>query len=130
MTAGHDRTVKLWNPHKSSPQPDAVGGAVGKPRKRGAVKQALLIKSYDGVHSHAVHDLTMYVGAPRFAPREALLTHGSCCCSAHDNAKFASCGGDKSAFLWDVATGKMIRKFYGHEGVGPFAALGWTWPFV
>ena len=74
MTAGHDRTVKLWNPHKSSPQPDAVGGAVGKPRKRGAVKQALLIKSYDGVHSHAVHDLTMYVGAPRFAPREVLLT--------------------------------------------------------
>ena len=38
-------------------------------------------------------------------------------CSAKDNNKFASCGGDKSGYLWDVATGKMIRKYFGHEGV-------------
>ena len=37
--------------------------------------------------------------------------------SGHDNNKFASCGGDRAGFLWDVATGKMIRKYHGHQGV-------------
>ncbi len=27
---------------------------------------------------------------------------------------FASCGGDKAVFYWDVATGKIMRKFIGH----------------
>jgi len=36
--------------------------------------------------------------------------------SAHDNAKFGSSGGDRSVFLWDVATGQTIRRFSGHLG--------------
>ena len=32
-----------------------------------------------------------------------------------DNSKFASVGGDKQVFLWDVGTGQVIRKFRGHE---------------
>lgn len=36
--------------------------------------------------------------------------------SAHDNAKFASSGGDKQVFVWDVATGSIIRRLQGHFG--------------
>lgn len=32
------------------------------------------------------------------------------------NARFASCGGDRSVFLWDVATQQTIKKFQGHSG--------------
>ncbi|KAF3165296.1 hypothetical protein TWF788_000817 [Orbilia oligospora] len=31
-----------------------------------------------------------------------------------DNSRFASVGGDKTAFLWDVATAKTLRRFTGH----------------
>ncbi|KAK6514055.1 hypothetical protein TWF506_008482 [Arthrobotrys conoides] len=31
-----------------------------------------------------------------------------------DNSRFASVGGDKSAFLWDVASAKTLRRFAGH----------------
>lgn len=33
-----------------------------------------------------------------------------------DNARFASCGGDRSVFLWDVATAKTTRRFGGSNG--------------
>lgn len=33
-----------------------------------------------------------------------------------DNSKFASVGGDKPVFLWDVASGAFIRKLRGHDG--------------
>jgi mitogen-activated protein kinase organizer 1 len=35
---------------------------------------------------------------------------------AHDNASFASCGGDRSVFLWDVSTAQTIRRFGGNHG--------------
>jgi WD40 repeat protein len=34
-----------------------------------------------------------------------------------ENGKFASCGGDKTVFLWDVLTGLTIRRFSGHTQV-------------
>lgn len=36
--------------------------------------------------------------------------------SGHDNAKFASCGGDRIAYVWDVTSGETIRRFHGHAG--------------
>lgn len=33
-----------------------------------------------------------------------------------DNARFASVGGDKQVFLWDVATGRTLRRWGGHFG--------------
>ncbi|TFK26471.1 nuclear mRNA splicing protein [Coprinopsis marcescibilis] len=33
---------------------------------------------------------------------------------AHDNAKFGSSGGDRSVFVWDVATGMTTRRLGGH----------------
>jgi len=35
-------------------------------------------------------------------------------CIAQDNGRFASCGGDKTIFIWDIKTGNTIRKFMGH----------------
>lgn len=36
--------------------------------------------------------------------------------SSNDNAKFASSGGDRSVFLWDVATATTTRRLSGHMG--------------
>lgn len=33
-----------------------------------------------------------------------------------DNGHLCSCGGDKTVVLWDVASGKMMRKYRGHAG--------------
>jgi mitogen-activated protein kinase organizer 1 len=75
MTAGHDRTVCLWNPHRCGEQE----------------KNALLIKTYQG-HGKEVNDV----------------------CITGDNNRFASCGGDKDVFVWDVATSQIIKKYRGH----------------
>jgi WD40 repeat protein len=48
------------------------------------------------------------------APADLILLY---ICSANDNGQFASCGRDKAVFLWDVPTGKVIRKFEGHAHV-------------
>jgi WD40 repeat protein len=32
-----------------------------------------------------------------------------------DNSKFASVGGDRVFFLWDVGTSRIVRKFSGHS---------------
>lgn len=32
-----------------------------------------------------------------------------------DNSKLCSCGGDRQIFYWDVASGRVIRKFRGHD---------------
>jgi WD40 repeat protein len=47
------------------------------------IGSALHIKSYSGVHGYSVLDVAI----------------------AKDNSKFASAGGDKSAFFWDISTG-------------------------
>lgn len=47
-----------------------------------------------------------------FSPnRIQILTNKNRC---HDNTKFASCGGDRSVFLWDVSTGVTTRRLAGH----------------
>ena len=78
MTCGHDRTIRLWNPHRSGVE---------------RAEEALLIKTYSGPHGKEVRDV----------------------CITQDNNRFASCGGDKSAFVWDVASGKVIKKYQGHD---------------
>ncbi len=32
-----------------------------------------------------------------------------------DNSRFSSCGGDKMAFVWDVASGAVVRRLQGHQ---------------
>lgn len=52
-----------------------------------------LVQSYSS-HGYAVLDITV----------------------ASDNARFASVGGDKQVFLWDVAGGRTLRRWAGHGG--------------
>lgn len=35
---------------------------------------------------------------------------------SEDNSKFVSVGGDKTVFVWDVATAQTLRRFNGHAG--------------
>ena len=41
-----------------------------------------------------------------------------------DNARFVSVGGDKTVFLWDVATAQTTRRFAGHAGRVNACAFG------
>lgn len=89
ITCGHDKTLRLWNPHRSAP------AAEGEALTPGLVESALHVKEYAGQHGHEVTDVAI----------------------AHDNASFASCGGDRVALLWNVSEGTVLRKFEGHAQV-------------
>ena len=86
MSCGRDRTIRLWNPHKGSPEVPITHSS------RLHDDDALLVNTYDGAHGYEVTDL----------------------CIASDNSRFASCGGDKCAFVWDVALGRVIQRFGSH----------------
>ncbi|KIW07312.1 uncharacterized protein PV09_02162 [Verruconis gallopava] len=53
-----------------------------------------LIQKYVGGHGYEVLDISV----------------------AQDNTTFASVGGDKLVFLWDVATARTVRRWEGHSG--------------
>lgn len=42
-----------------------------------------------------------------------------------DNSQFATGGGDREIFLWDVASGRTIRRFRGHEKMVNAVCAGW-----
>lgn len=77
MSAGDDRKICLWNPHREP----AEDGAPPAP-----------IKEYTA-HNQRVLGVTI----------------------ATDNSSFASCGGDRSVFVWDVLSGRVLRRLAGHE---------------
>ncbi|CAM9218531.1 unnamed protein product [Phaeothamnion confervicola] len=84
LTAGQDRTIRLWNPHR-----DDAEGKTG----RGGLALGALIKSYMGPHGYEIRDVAIAPG----------------------NGVFASCGGDKTVFLWDVLKNAVTRRLVGHE---------------
>lgn len=91
MTCGHDKTIRLWNPNRSGP--DTSSEASRRSSKNNDFREsALEVKVYSGPHSHEVAQVAI----------------------AADNARFASCGGDRACFLWDVTTGSVTRRFEGH----------------
>jgi len=51
-----------------------------------------LIRNFSGLHNREILDIAIF----------------------SDNNKFASCGGDKVFFIWDVLTGNFIRKIIAH----------------
>ena len=88
LTGGQDRSVRLWNP-----------------------ASGLEIKTFTG-HGYEVLSITVCVLLP--TSHFFLLTNA--CFRAHDNVKFASSGGDRSVFVWDVATAQTTRRLAGHMG--------------
>eukprot|EP00511_Aplanochytrium_stocchinoi_P000381 CAMPEP_0204822016 /NCGR_PEP_ID=MMETSP1346-20131115/202_1 /ASSEMBLY_ACC=CAM_ASM_000771 /TAXON_ID=215587 /ORGANISM="Aplanochytrium stocchinoi, Strain GSBS06" /LENGTH=253 /DNA_ID=CAMNT_0051948015 /DNA_START=406 /DNA_END=1167 /DNA_ORIENTATION=- len=102
LSAGHDRSLKLWNPHKSSfiegqGSEMKIQTAASKSQNlewaQDKERDGLLVHSYDNVHGYEVVDVAV----------------------THDNSRFLSCGGDKLAYLWDVKAGRVVRKLFGHE---------------
>lgn len=66
------------------------------PHKRDPSKSettSLLIKSYEGAHGYSVLDVSI----------------------AKDKTRFASCGEDKTCFIWDVASGQTLRRVQAHS---------------
>jgi mitogen-activated protein kinase organizer 1 len=94
MTAGEDKQLCLFNPHKNTPVPSTVVDVVDKrlsstPAVECTDNDALLIKKYAGIHGYGVLALDI----------------------SNDNNYFVSAGYDRSAFYWDVSTAQVIRKF-------------------
>lgn len=56
-------------------------------------RKALLVKSYEDCHRKEVLDVVV----------------------SNDNSFFASCGVDRTTYVWDVKTGKTTHKLYGHQ---------------
>ena len=54
--------------------------------------KGLHLKTYSGPHNYEINDLAIHP----------------------NNNSFASVGGDKLVFYWDVSTGNILRKFQGH----------------
>ena len=94
LTGSSDRTIRLFNPAKAPP---------GPPRLTTDRKTTPpgLVQSYSA-HGYEVLDIAV----------------------TDDNARFASVGGDKQVFLWDVAGGKTLRRWAGHGGRVNAVAFG------
>lgn len=80
MTGSDDRTVSLWNPHKDDSTKYAAGNA-------------LLVKTYAGVHGYPIRGLAI----------------------STDKSKFVSAGDDRAFFYNDVMSGNVIRRIQGHS---------------
>ncbi|KAI0897899.1 WD40 repeat-like protein [Annulohypoxylon nitens] len=91
LAGSADRTVRLYNPQPSTAI-HSTSSHITKSSSTAspALPQGLLIQSYSG---HGYEVLSLAVTA--------------------DNARFASVGGDRTVFYWDVATALTIRRFGG-----------------
>ncbi|ROW08897.1 hypothetical protein VMCG_02865 [Cytospora schulzeri] len=110
LTGSADRTIRLYNPSPSTsihPANSYITKQQQQQQQRTAdsLPEGRLIQSYQA-HSHEV--LSLAVSA--------------------DNARFASSGGDRTVFLWDVATAQTVRRFNhhteGHVGRVNCVAMG------
>ncbi|KAH8891314.1 WD40 repeat-like protein [Thozetella sp. PMI_491] len=93
LAGSADRSIRLYNPAAPDPAP-------APPKKPGVraplVPEGRLIQTYS---AHGYEVLSLAVAA--------------------DNAHFASAGGDRNVFLWDVTTAQTVRRF-GSSGSGQF----------
>ncbi|KAL6402530.1 hypothetical protein AUP68_15010 [Ilyonectria robusta] len=85
LTGSADRSIRLYNPFPST----AVPG--DNPKQKPPVPQGRLIQTY-AAHGYEVLSLAV----------------------AADNERFVSSGGDRTVFLWDVATAVTVRRFGGN----------------
>ncbi|KAJ9151426.1 WD40 repeat-like protein [Coniochaeta hoffmannii] len=98
LAGSSDRSIRLYNPTTLSPAPVPSSSITTKASPPPLIRQGRLIQTYSA-HGHEI--LSLSVSA--------------------DNARFVSAGGDRAAFLWDVATAATIRRF---SGVGTTGHTG------
>lgn len=108
LAGSADRSIRLYNPSPSTAIHPANSYITKKQQQttpHESLPEGRLIQSYQA-HSHEV--LSLAVTA--------------------DNARFASAGGDRTVFLWDVATAQTVRRFShttdGHVGRVNCVAVG------
>lgn len=96
LTGGNDKSVVLWNPFRDADAAQLAGAPAPKSSDPTAsAPSALLVQRYSGQHGGEIVDLVI----------------------ARDGSRFASAGGqDKCAIVWDVTSGNVIRKIFGHDG--------------
>lgn len=106
LTGSADRSIRLYNPspssnnnsnnNTSSSSSSYIGGdGSSTTTAPPPLPEGRLIQTY-AAHGYEVLALAV----------------------AGDNARFASAGGDRAVFLWDVATGQTTRRFGGAAGHG------------
>jgi mitogen-activated protein kinase organizer 1 len=95
MTASDDRTLRLWNPHKSVPSDESASSSTFASSSSSSlsVPQALCVHAFAGVHAQAVLDVALSV----------------------DKSRFVSAGHDKACFLWDVVSSRVLRRIQAHD---------------
>ncbi|KAI8166794.1 WD repeat domain-containing protein 83 [Colletotrichum sp. SAR 10_70] len=89
LTGSADRTIRLYNPATHDANPRYTSNLTTRTTPR--VPEGRMIQSYAS-HGYEVLDLAV----------------------AADNERFASCGGDRAVFLWDVASATTLRRFGGN----------------
>lgn len=77
-----------------------------------------------GTASRQIHLHNPSRGGPAIQTYSAHGYQVSSLAIAPDNATFASAGGDRAVFLWDVARAVTIRRFVGHEARVDSVAFG------
>ena len=97
MSGSSDRSIRLYNPAPSAPLHPPTAFVTKRSAPPAPVPEGRLIQTY-AAHGYAVLSLAV----------------------AADNARFASAGGDRTVFLWDVATATTLRRF-GASGPGGHA---------
>ncbi|KAI8633181.1 WD40-repeat-containing domain protein [Xylariaceae sp. FL1651] len=113
LAGSSDRSIRLYNPQPSTsihPSSSSVSshlsskkttnGNAADPSTRAAIPEGRLIQTYSA-HGYEVLSLSV----------------------SSDNARFASAGGDRSVFLWDVASAQTLRRFGGGGTQGHSARI-------
>ncbi|OLN84944.1 WD repeat domain-containing protein 83 [Colletotrichum chlorophyti] len=90
LTGSADRNIRLYNPATQDQVP-RYGSSITSIKKPSSVSEGRLIQTY-AAHGYEVLDLSV----------------------SADNERFASAGGDRAVFLWDVATAITTRRFGGN----------------
>lgn len=102
LTGSADRSIRLYNPQPSNNHnTTSISSNNITTSKKAAATATTAIPEGRLIQTYAAHGY------------EVLSL-----CISSSNAKFASCGGDRLVFLWDVSTAQTIRRFGGSGGAG------------
>ncbi|KAI1117315.1 WD40-repeat-containing domain protein [Nemania sp. NC0429] len=101
LAGSSDRSIRLYNPQPSTTSSSSSGanqtyGSHLSSNRRGASSPAAAIPEGRLIQTYSAHGYEIL----------SLTVSG-------DNARFASAGGDRVVFLWDVASAQTLRRFGG-----------------